>query len=391
MFMVRFFRNINLSSHLALRFLILLSVVSLLTDITTKGAQSIIGPYLAILGANAIIVGFIAGFGEFLGYSLRAISGYFAHKTGLMWSFVILGYFITLIAVPSLAFAHTWEYAALFVIIERIGKALRTPARDTMLSHASRNIGPGKSFGFHKMMDQLGSTMGPLLIIIILYCKYSFQQSFIILLFPAAIAFVILLVSKFLYPHPETLEETIPVQSNGAKTKLWFYFTGAAFVAAGYADFPLVAFHFEKIAMPTVWIPTIYAIALSASAITSLLFGHLYDRYGSRVFILLILFSAFFAPLVFLGDFALEIIGMILWGIGMGAQLPLMRATIAKRISIEKRSTVFGIFTTGYGVAWFLGSTLMGILYGISIHLLVIFSTIIQLIAIPFFIAGIRR
>ncbi|MBN1684211.1 MAG: MFS transporter [Gammaproteobacteria bacterium] len=378
------------SNHIALRFLILLGVVSLLTDITAKGAQSIIGPYLAILGANAFIVGFVAGLGEFIGYSLRFFSGYLADKTGFYWFNVTFGYLINVVAVPALALAHSWQWAALLIIIERMGKALRTPARDTMLSHAGLSVGAGWGFGLHKMMDQIGCMIGPLIVTVVLYLKYSYQQSFLILFIPAITAFIVLLTARFLYPNPAKLEEEIPFQPNGGRTKLMFYFAGAAFVAAGYADFPLVAFHFNKIAMPDIWIPIIYAIALGASAVTSIVFGYLYDCFGSRIFILLILFSAFFAPFVFLGNFSLEIVGMILWGIGMGAQLPLMRAIIAKRIPIKERGTVFGIFTTGYGIAWFLGSTLMGILYGISIPLLVIFSTVIQLLAIPCFIAGFK-
>ena len=132
----------NLRSH-ALKFIILLGIVSLLADMTYEGARSITGPYLAILGANAVVVGFVAGFGEFIGYALRLVSGYLSDKTRKYWAITITGYFINLLAVPLLALAGSWEIAAVLLITERMGKAFRTPARDVMLSHACSEVGQG--------------------------------------------------------------------------------------------------------------------------------------------------------------------------------------------------------------------------------------------------------
>ena len=121
-------------------------MVSLLADITYEGARSITGPYLAILGANAAVVGFVAGFGELVGYGLRLVSGYLADRTGKYWTITIVGYAINLLAVPLLALADQWWLAALLIIIERMGKGMRVPSRDAMLSHAGHRMGMGWAF-----------------------------------------------------------------------------------------------------------------------------------------------------------------------------------------------------------------------------------------------------
>ncbi len=75
--------------------------------------------------------------------------------------------------------------------------------------------------------------------------------------------------------------------------------------------------------------------------------------------------------------------GVILWGIGMGAQDSSLKAVLAGIVPPEKRSTAFGVFDTGFGVAWFLGSAAMGLLYDRSILALVLFSSVLQLAALP--------
>ncbi|MEK7699337.1 MAG: MFS transporter, partial [Planctomycetota bacterium] len=144
----------NNSRSNALRFIVLLGIVSLFADMTYEGARSINGPYLAVLGASATTVGIIAGLGELIGHSLRLVSGYITDRIGRYWAITLFGYAINMIAVPAIALAGRWEIAAILMVTERIGKAIRTPARDAMLSHATREIGRGKGFGLHEALDQ---------------------------------------------------------------------------------------------------------------------------------------------------------------------------------------------------------------------------------------------
>ncbi len=353
---------------------------------TYEGARSITGPYLALLGANAATVGFVAGFGELVGYALRFVSGYLADKTTRYWAITIFGYLCNLLAVPLLALTNHWWMAASLMILERMGKAIRTPTRDAMLSHACQGVGMGWGFGLHEALDQTGAMLGPLIVAIVLYFKGTYQFSFGILLIPALLALLLLFVAYRQYPNPQSLEVSKEnLQTKGFKNSaFWLYLVAASFIAAGYADFPLMAYHLEKTKVLTsIWIPISYSIAMGISGLASLLFGHLYDKKGFIILIFITLLCSLFSPLVFLGDFTMIMLGVVLWGIGVGVHESLMRAIIANMIPSNRRASAYGVFNLGYGVCWFLGSFLMGILYDYSILNLVIFSMVIQLMAIP--------
>ena len=266
--------NNSLDRKRALRFVLILGIVSLFADITYEGARSITGPFLAILGASAAVVGFVAGLGELVGYALRVVSGYFADRTQKYWTITIVGYLINLLAVPLLALTHHWPVAAVLIIMERLGKAIRTPARDAMLSHAGDHLGMGWGFGIHEAMDQIGAMCGPLIVAAVLYFKgdSDYPLAFAILAIPALLAIATLLFAKKIYPHPHQLSvKSIEFHSEGIPRIFWFYFIGALFVAAGFADFPLVAYHFEKKnLLPPAWIPLSYAIAMGVDGAAAL-------------------------------------------------------------------------------------------------------------------------
>jgi MFS family permease len=370
----------------ALKFIVILGIVALFSDLTYEGARSVTGPFLAQLGATGTIVGFVAGIGELIGYVLRFFSGFISDKTGRYWTVTITGYCINLFAVPLLALAGNWQMAAALIVLERIGKGIRTPARDALLSHAASVTGSGWGFGLHEALDQTGAVLGPLMIAAILYLGGSLRQGFVTLLIPALIAITVLITAWRLYPHPQELESsTVALDTKKLSRSFWFYLASMACLAAGFADFSLIAFHMAKI--PTItkeWIPVLYSIAMGVDAIAALVFGRLFDRFGLKVLIIISLLSSMFAPLVFLGSFPYVIAGMCLWGISMGAQESIVRAAVAGMVSKERRGTAYGIFNTGYGIAWFAGSALMGLLYDVSIPVLVIFSIFIQLMSIPF-------
>lgn len=380
--------NKGISKGTALKFVILLGVVSLFADMTYEGARSITGPYLAILGASATAVGIVAGFGELIGYALRLVSGYISDRTGKYWTVTLFGYFINLLAVPLLALAGRWEIAALLMVAERMGKAIRNPSRDAMLSHATQSIGRGWGFGLHEAMDQIGAILGPLIVAGVLYLKGGYRTSFAILLIPALLALFVLIVARALYPRPRDLEvASVELKTKGFSRVFWLYLAAVSLIAAGYVDFPLISFHFEKLSVVSkVWIPVFYAVAMGVDALSALFFSRLFDRIGLSILIVVSLLSSLFAPLVFLGGFNLALVGMALWGVGMGAQESIMRAAIAEMVPMNKRSTAYGIFNAGFGLFWFLGSALIGFLYDISVPSLIIFSVVMQLASVPLFV-----
>ncbi|MGI8486744.1 MAG: MFS transporter [Thermomicrobiales bacterium] len=377
----------GVSAKVAWRFVLLIGLVSFFADMTYEGARSVTGPYLGVLGASATIVGFVAGFGELLGYGLRLASGYLSDRTGRYWPITFVGYGLNLFAVPALALTGRWEIAALLMIAERVGKAIRVPARDAMLSHASANVGHGRGFGVHEEMDQAGAVVGPLIVAGALVWRDDYKTAFAILLLPAILAILMLANARRLFPDPSDLEAApSDLDRRDLPRSFWIYMAAAGLVAVGFADFPLIAFHFQKTSLLSAsMIPIFFAIAMGVDAIAAIIFGNLFDHIGLPALIAATILSAGFAPLVFFGGVRLALIGVVLWGVGMGAQESVMRATVAGMAPSDKRGTAFGIFNTGFGVFWFAGSIAMGVLYDTSRLWLVIFSVVFQLAAIPLF------
>jgi MFS family permease len=288
-------------------------------------------------------------------------------------------------AVPLLAFARNWQTAALLILLERIGKAIRNPPRDVMLSHAAKEMGLGWGFGIHEALDQSGALVGPLLVAFIFAHRGYYQLAFGTLLVPAIMTVLLLSAARFLYPRPEDLEtKTQTLGSAGLPRSFWIYLIAAALVAAGFADFQLISFHFQQAAVVKMsLIPIFYSVAMAVSGVGSLVFGRLFDHFGISVLIPLTLLSACFAPLVFLGGFWTALVGAALWGLGMGVQESIIPAAVATMVPAERRPSAYGLFTGAYGVSWFLGSAIMGILYDHSISAVIAFCVIAELAAIP--------
>jgi len=372
----------------ALKFVVLIGVVSFFADFTYEGARSVTGPYLAVLGASATLVGFIAGLGELLGYGLRLVSGRLSERTGEFWPITLFGYVVQMSAFPLLALAPNWQIAGLLIVVERIGKAIRNPPRDVMLSHAAKQIGYGWGFGLHEALDQFGALFGPLVVAAVLTARGNYKTAFAILLVPAIVTLLLLVFARFSYPKPEDLEVSVSnVQASGLPRVFWIYLVGAGLVAAGFADFSLMAYHFEKASViPNIWVPVFYSVAMAVSGIGSLLFGHLFDRVGIWILVPLTLIAAASAPLVFLGGFWLTLLGSALWGLGMGVHESIIPAAVATMVPQQRRPSAYGIFTAGYGVCWFIGSVIIGRLYDVSVFALIVFSVLAQLVAIPIFV-----
>jgi MFS family permease len=379
----------------ALQFVLIIGIVNFFADFTYEGARGIVGPFLGSLGASAAVLGFVAGLGELMGYALRSVSGYFADKLHRHWVFAFLGYAVNMLAVPALALATQWPIAATLVVTERVGRGIRKPTVDAMLSYAGKSIGAGWVFGLNEALDQAGATIGPLLMALILYLHGGFQTGFAVLLIPALLCLTTLLAARLLHPRPHELERG--AEHAFARANLnrayWIYFLAGALIAAGSADFALIGFHFQKAdAVPTNLIPLFYAVAMASGAIASIPLGRLFDRFGANISLFAFLISPAAAPLVFLGTFSFALVGMIFWGIGMSAQGALFQAMLTHVIPGQKRSTAFGLFDTGFGVAWFLGSAMMGLLYDKSVVAVALVSTLLQLAAIPvIFIANRQR
>lgn len=253
---------------LAIQFILLFGVISAFGDITYEGAQSVYGPYLGYLGASASTIGIVAGIGGFLGYALRLVSGYFIDRTQKYWFITILGYGL-LIAVPLLAIAGNWQIAAVFIILERTGKAIRSPGKDAMLSHATKQLGTGFGFGLHEALDQVGAFIGPLIFTASLALTGGFKQGFTVMWVPAILTVVIAFLVRYKVPEPKMLEENLqetesPVNAQESLSKIFWLYAVFTFISVlGFANFPIISYHlqFQKV-IPEAQIPTLYAFAM---------------------------------------------------------------------------------------------------------------------------------
>lgn len=372
----------------AVKFVVLIGVLSFFADFVYEGARSVTGPYLAILGASATLVGIVAGLGELMGYGLRLVSGPLSERTRQFWPITIVGYVIQMSAVPLLALAGSWQIAAMLIVLERVGKAIRNPPANVMLSHAAKQMGYGWGFGLHEAMDQAGALVGPLVVAAVLVSRGNYRPAFAVLVIPAAITLALLVIARLEYPRPEDLEpEVREIRAAGLPRAFWIYLVGAALVGAGFADFALVAFRFQKTSVvPATWIPVFYSIAMAVGGAGSLVFGKLFDRFGLWILAPLTVISAASAPMVFLGGFGMTLAGTALWGLGMGVHESIIPAAVATMVPRERRPSAYGIFTAGYGIFWFVGSVILGRLYDVSLLALILFSVIAQIVAIPFFL-----
>lgn len=372
----------------ALAFILTIGALSFFADFTYEGSRSILGPWLGVLGASALAISATTGAGELAGYALRLLSGPAADRTGAFWPIIITGYVIQMLSVPAMALVHTWPQAAALLVAERVGKALRNPPRDALLAHAGRRLGGyGWAFGLHEALDQTGALFGPLLVAAVLASKGDYRMAYAALGVPAALNLTLVLVARLTYPRPQELEgEPVDLAGRGLRSDFWIYLAGAALVAAGFADYPLIAFHWHRDgAVGVEWVPILYAIAMAVSGTGSVVFGRLYDRHGLKVLIPLTLASALFAPLVFYGSFGFALAGSAVWGLGMGVHESVIPAALAHRVPAMRRASAYGLFTAGYGIAWFAGSVVIGALYQWSILAMVAFCMLCQLAALPLF------
>ena len=396
----------------AMGFILLFGIVSLFSDMTHEGAASIRGAYLTLLGASAGMIGFISGLGELVGYSMRYVFGKLADKTQKYWTLTIVGYVLDIIAVPALALVggdYGWLWACALLVIQRMGKAIKKPSKDTIMSFAASQEGIGKSFGIQEVLDQIGAFAGPVLLYLVMLFKTEgttfqiYSRCFAVLAIPGAITLVLLLITKHRFPNPENFEPTpkeyVPFR---LKKEFILYMAGISLFAFGFMDYSLVIMHISRTytnlasglaetssLVNTGTLPLLYAGAMLIDAVSALLFGLLYDKKGVKALVWSTVISAPFSIFIFAGhSVPMVLFGVMLWGIGMGAQESILKAAVTSMVPKTSRATGYGIFEFCFGIFWFLGSWLLGVLYDKSIPVMIIVSVVAQLAAIPLYISS---
>lgn len=380
----------------AMAFIVLFGTVSLFSDMTHESANSIRGAFLSLTGASAAVIGFVSGLGEMVGYGLRYVFGWLTDRTKRYWPMVLFGYTLDVVAVPALALVgrHGWILACALLIVQRLGKAIKKPAKDTVMSFAATQEGVGKSFAIQELLDQIGAVLGPLLLYVIMLVQRhddtfsDYRTCFAFLAIPGAITLLLLWITYKKFPHPEDFEpepkQFIPFKKS---RRFILYIIGISLFAFGFADYSLIVMHFSRTHLFSAdVVPLLYALAMLTDAASAFVFGWMFDRHGTASLVISTLVAAPFAIFVFLGNnVAMAVIGVVLWGIGMGAQESILKAAVTTMVPKQSRATGYGIFECCFGAAWFLGSWLLGVLYDQSLGAMVAVSVVAQLLAVPFF------
>jgi len=386
----------------AMVFILMFSVVSLFSDMTHESASSIRGAFLALLGASATVIGFVSGLGELVGYGMRYVFGRLTDRTHRYWPMIVVGYVLDIIAVPALALVgeNGWVAACALLIVQRMGKAIKKPAKDTVLSFAASQEGAGKSFAIQEMLDQIGAFLGPLLLYVIMlfktdgsdYNRYTF--CFAMLAIPGALTLVLLWLTRRRFPNPEKFEPTptvmVPFKMKG---RFVLYIAGISLCAFGFIDYSLVLMHVSRLHLFSVsTLPLLYAGAMLIDAFSALFFGYLFDRWKSLALVASTLLSCTYALFIFgISTQWAIVVGVALWGIGMGAQESILKAAVTTLVPKQSRATGYGVFECSFGIFWFLGSWLLGALYDYSLTAMIVVSIVAQLAAIPLYVLSHKR
>lgn len=373
----------------AWRFVATFGVISLLADIVYEGARSVTGPLLASLGATAVVVGVVTGVGEAAALILRLVSGPLTDRTGRFWTWTIAGYLLTVVSVPFLGVVGVLWAASALVIAERVGKAVRSPAKDTLLSHAAAVTGRGRGFAVHEALDQVGALAGPLMVAGLLYVfGGNYGPTLALLSVPGVGVLALLLWLRSRVPEParyESVPDEHPevVERERFPREFWVYSAFSAATMLGFSTFAVMSFHqVSKGIFTAAWVPVIYAAAMAVDAVAALLTGWAYDRLGGRVLAVLPVLAAAIPALAFSQDRVLVVVGALIWGAAVGIQESTLRAVVADLVAPPRRATAYGVYAAVIGVATAAGGALTGLLYAHSVSLLVAVVIAIQVGAI---------
>lgn len=377
--------------------------VSLAADMVYEGARSVYGPLLASLGATALVVGAVTGAGEAAALILRVVSGPLADRTRRYWALTITGYALTAVCVPLLAVTPLLggaglAGAAVLILAERIGKAVRSPAKSALLADAAAQVGMGRGLGVHKALDQVGAFAGPLVVAALVAVTGALWSGLAVLALPGAVAILLLLLTRRRLPVPEepAVAAVRAVTGGGRRRPLPRSFlrvaVGTSACTAGLVTFGLISFHLvQRDLVPTAVVPVLYAAAMAAGALAALATGEVYDRRGPRVLLALPVLVAAVPALAFGSSVAAVVAGVLLWGAAVGVQDSTVKALVADLVPRDRRATAYGVFAAVQGAGALLGGIGAGALYDRSLPLLVAVVAAVQVAALLVLLPVVRR
>ncbi|WP_051755617.1 MFS transporter [Nocardia sp. NRRL WC-3656] len=370
-------------------FVVRFGIVSLLADFVYEGARSITGPLLGSLGASGFVVGVVTGVGEAAALVLRLVSGPLTDRTRRFWAWTISGYVLTVVSVPLLGLAGVLWVAAALVIAERVGKAVRSPAKDTLLSHATTVTGRGRGFAVHEALDQVGAVAGPLTVAAVLAATGDdFTPALTMLAIPGAATLLLLVRIRIRVPDPARYEPAAAAPRPGISRvplprRFWLYCLFTAVSMLGATTYGVLSLHMVAAGVFTAaTVPVVYAAAMGADAVAALASGWLYDRVGAKTLLVLPVSTALVPVFGFAGGMGAVLAGALLWGATVGVQESTLRAVVADLVPADRRATAYGIYAAVLGAATAAGGAITGFLSDTSYSALIATVVVVECAAV---------
>jgi len=396
------------------RVVIWFGFISLTADMVYEGARSMYGPLLASLGATALVVGLVTGLGEAMALVLRLVFGPLADRSGRYWALTITGYGLTAVCVPLLAVtpflgAAGLAVAAALILLERSGKAVRSPSKSTLLAEAARAVGRGKGFGVQKAMDQVGAFAGPLLVAAVVAATGVIWPGMLVLALPGAAAMIILLVLRARTREGALFEGLLGARTaadDGSRpsgirhrgpagtwladalgrelpAEFFRFAVAASLTTGGLVTFGIIGYHLaaDRV-LPVAGVPLIYALAMAVGAVSALVVGWVYDRVGAHVLLVVPVLVAAVPPLTLSDSTSIVVAGVVVWGLAAGVQDSAVKALVAELVPPPRRATAYGVFAGIQGAFAVVGGVAIGWLYDVSLPALVATVGASQLLAL---------
>jgi len=410
------------------RMVVGLGFVSLAADMVADGGKSILGPYLGSLGASALVIGVVMGAAEAISLILRLVAGPRADRSGNHWSWTIVGYALSAVCFPLLAVAPHLGAAGLavavtLILVERVGKAVRSPSKTALLAHAAGAVGRGRGFGVHKTLDLVGATAGPLLVAAVIATTGATQPAFLALVVPGIATMALLVWLRRRVPDPSiydgsradddtqpapAADATPPAPANpeasavrrwwaatvgsGLPREFFLFAAASGLITAGLVSYGISTYHLVRANLvPLAGVPLVFAGAMGVAALAALATGAVYDRRGPSVLLVLPLLVAVVPPLVLGNGLGWALAGMACWGAAVGIQDATVKALVADLVPSTRRATAYGVFAAVQGVAALAGGVVIGALYGVSVPWLTAFVAACQLAALVLLVVVLRN
>lgn len=361
------------------RAVVALGLVSLAADMVYEGMRSVAGPYLGSLGASALTVGIVTGAGEATALVLRLVTGAWADHSQRHWRLTVVGYAMTAVCVPLLAIAPFAggagvAVASVLILLERTGKAVRSPSKSTLLARMAADTGRGRGFGVHKALDQVGAFAGPLLVAGAVAATGEIWPGLALLAVPGAISLLLLAQLRRRVPsiaaaEPEDLSPKrssrrgLAALGTDLPGAFHVFSLAVAFSTAGLMTFGVISYRFVDVGLvPIAAVPVVYALAMAVGAVVALVSGDAFDRWGARTLLVVPPLVAVVPWLVFSDGIAVVLVGVAAWGAATGVQDASVKAYVADLVPARRRATAYGVLAAVQGVGALLGGTLAGAL-----------------------------